>query len=334
MPPLKRLLAYTKDMHFEIKRASLYSFLNKVFDLAPPILIGMAVDTVVDPKTTVLYDWGISKLTSQLYVIAILTFIIWAAESLFEYLFKVDWRNIAQSIQHRLRIDAYKNVQNLEISYFEDKSSGNLIAILNDDVNQLERFLDHGANDIIQVGTTVVIIGAIFFYISPLVASISFLPVPIILWGSFYFQKKIAPRYSKVREEVGLLGSILSNNLRGIASVKSYNAENFEVKLLEEQSKSYQNVNSWAIRLSSSFSPLIRMAVLIGFLGTLLIGGYLVEDGTLKVGSYSVLIFMTQRLLWPLTRLAETSDLYQRAMSSTKRIFSLMDTKVQILPGK
>lgn len=334
MTPFKRLLSYSHGEAKQIKRAFLYSFLNKLFDLAPPILIGMAVDIVVKGKDSLLGEWGISSTMNQLYIVALLTLIIWGAESLFEYLLQLDWRNLAQEIQHRLRMDAYRHVQDLEVAYFEDKSTGSLISVLNDDVNQLERFLDVGANDLIQVATTVIIVGGVFFYLSPMVAAFAFLPVPIILWGSFLFQKKIEPRYGVMREEVSLLGAILSNNLTGAATVKSYGAEDYELERLAKQSKSYSKANEHAIKLSSSFSPLIRMAVLLGFLATLLLGGKLVQDKVLAVGSYSVLIFMTQRLLWPLTRLGATFDLYQRAMASCHRIFNLIDTPIQIKPGE
>ncbi|MCR9205786.1 MAG: ABC transporter ATP-binding protein/permease, partial [Halobacteriovoraceae bacterium] len=152
--------------------------------------------------------------------------------------------------------------------------------------------------------------------------------------GSFYYQRKIEPRYKAVRDEAGLLSSLLNNNILGMATIKSYTAENTEVKRLEKQSLSYLEANKEAIRLSSSFSPLIRMVVLLGFLFTLVLGGYYTTTGALEVGSYSVLVFMTQRLLWPLTGLGATFDLYQRAMASTRRIFTLMDTEPVIVEGK
>ncbi|MCR9205761.1 MAG: ABC transporter transmembrane domain-containing protein, partial [Halobacteriovoraceae bacterium] len=168
-PEIVRLWQYAQNLHREVKLASTFSILNKVFDLAPPLLIGMAVDVVVKKEASFLAGFGFSTVMSQLYVLAVLTFIIWAAESFFEYLFQVYWRGIAQSIQHGLRLDGYKHLQDLELSYFEDKSTGNLISILNDDVNQLERFLDGGANTLLQVMTTIIVIGGIFFSLSPMV---------------------------------------------------------------------------------------------------------------------------------------------------------------------
>mgnify|MGYP001546303209 FL=1 len=159
-----------------------------LFDLAPPVLIGLAVDVVANGSSSFLADFGAETGRAQLVVLSILTFIVWALESLFEYLYSVAWRNLAQDLQHELRTETYDHLQGLENAWFEDKSTGDLLAVLNDDVNQLERFLDVGANDILQTATTVVTIGAVFFWIAPQVAWWSFLPIPVIIWGSLWFQ--------------------------------------------------------------------------------------------------------------------------------------------------
>ena len=143
--------------------AAACSFLNKLFDLAPPALIGAAIDVVVKREDSWLAGLGLTTLRSQLWALAAATLVVWALESAFEYAFKILWRNLAQTVQHEVRLDAYGHVQRLELAYFEDRSTGGLMAILNDDVNQLERFLDGGANDLIQVATTVVLVGAVFF---------------------------------------------------------------------------------------------------------------------------------------------------------------------------
>jgi ATP-binding cassette subfamily B protein len=75
------------------------------------------------------------------------------------------------------------------------------------------------------------------------------------------------------------------------------------------------------------------MAIVVGFTATLLYGGTLALEGTLAVGAYSMLIFLTQRLLWPLTRLGATFDVYQRAMASTTRVLDLLATKIEITSG-
>lgn len=331
--PFKRLFEYGHNYRDAIRQATVCSILNKLFDLAPPALIGLAVDVVVQKDTSLIAKFGIKDVFGQLVVITFLSFIIWGLESIFEYAYALLWRNLAQNIQHDLRLDAYSHIQELELAYFEERSTGGLMSILSDDINQLERFLDAGANDLIQVATTVVIIGGAFFILAPSVAWMAMLPIPFILWGSIAFQHRLAPRYADVREKVSLLNSRLSNNLSGITTIKSFVTEKYETNRIAEESEAYRQSNRKAIALSSAFVPLIRIIILIGFTATLLIGGMDAANGRLSVGTYSVLVFLTQRLLWPLTRLGETLDQYQRAMASTNRVMNLLDTPIAIHSG-
>ncbi len=79
--------------------------------------------------------------------------------------------------------------------------------------------------------------------------------------------------------------------------------------------------------------PLIRMAILAAFCAILVLAGFRALDGSLAVATYSVMVFITQRLLWPLTALGETFDLYQRAMASTRRILDLLNVDPEIVSG-
>ena len=333
--PIFRLFSHMKEHRSTMWLATLFSILNKIFDLAPPLLIGAAVDVVVKRQDSALSEYfGYSDPKEQLIILSILTVIIWVFESLFEYIYGVLWRNLAQTVQHEIRLDAYSHIQELEMAWFSDQSKGELMSILNDDINQLERFLDKGANELLQVSTTVIVIGAIFLYISPTIALYSIGAIPVIVIGSFMFQSRIAPRYLKVRKNVGLLNALLSNNLSGISTIKSFTTEELEIERVRKASQAYREANRDAIRLSAAFVPLIRMAILVGFTGTLLHGGLITLDGKMAIASYSVMIFMMQRLLWPLTRLGETFDLYQRAMVSTTRVLNLLETELTIKEGE
>ncbi len=331
--PLKRLLGYGHQYRKQIWQATACSILNKLFDLAPPGLIGFAVDVVVKQQDSIIAQWGVKDVFGQFLILSVLTVIIWILESVFEYALARLWRNLGQNIQHDLRLNAYKHLQELELGYFEERSTGGLMSILSDDINQLERFLDTGANDILQVLTTVVIIGGAFFIVAPSVAWMSMLPIPFILWGSFAYQDLLAPRYADVREKVGALNSRLSNNLSGITTIKSFTSEDYEVSRLAEESDAYRRSNAKAIKLSAAFVPLIRMLILGGFTALLLYGGMAAVHHKMSVGTYSVLVFLIQRLLWPLTRLGETFDQYQRAMASTNRVMDLLDTPIAIPTG-
>jgi ATP-binding cassette subfamily B protein len=130
-----------------------------------------------------------------------------------------------------------------------------------------------------------------------------------------------------------LLNGQLANNLTGMTTIKSFTAEEYEVGRIAAESQAYRQSNRRAIALSAAFVPLIRMIILLGFSALLLYGGMEAVAGTLSVGTYSVLVFLTQRLLWPLTRLGETLDQYQRAMASTNRVMNLLDTPIEMHSG-
>jgi ATP-binding cassette subfamily B protein len=315
--------------------ATVLSVLNKLFDVVPEILIGIAIDVVVNADDSFVADLtGVGDRWGQLVVLAIVNALAWIAESATEWGYQLLWRNLAQTVQHEARMDAYRHVQELDLAYFEDQSTGGLMSVLNDDVNQLERFLDVGANAIILTVTNVVVVGIVFVVASPWLALLAFLPIPVIVWGSFLYQRRLEPRYRDMRESVGALSGTLANNLGGISTIKAFGTEEREAARVEADSLNYRETNRRAIALSSAFVPLIRMAILAGFTMTLLVGGKMTIDGDLAVGFFSVLVFMTQRLLWPLTRLGETFDLYQRAMASTRRILDLLAVERTITPGR
>jgi ATP-binding cassette subfamily B protein len=333
-PPLVRLWHYSGGHRRTVVAATGFSVLNKLADVMPELLIGAAVDVVVRGADSVVARvFGIEDQFTQLLVLAAINVAVWLVESSSEYVANLLWRNLAQTIEHEARMDAYRHVQRLELAWFEDQSTGGLLAILNDDVNQLERFLDQGANELIRTLVNVIFVGVVFFVAAPVLGVVAFLPIPIIVWASIRYQRRLEPHYTEVRTAAGDLGALLANNVSGIATIRSFTAEERETTRVAEASQVYREANRGAIKLSSAFIPLIRMAILAAFTITLVVGGQAALNGTLDVGLFSVLVYMTQRLLWPLTRLGETFDLYQRAMASTRRILDLLAVEPTIVDG-
>ena len=333
-PPLVRLWHYAGGNRRTARAAIAFSVINKLADVMPELLIGAAVDVVVRGSDSIVGKaLGIEDRYAQLLALAVINVVVWLIESGSEYVANVLWRNLAQTIEHEARMDAYRHVQRLELAWFEDQSTGGLLTILNDDVNQLERFLDMGANELIRTLVNVIFVGVVFFAVAPILGVVAFLPIPVIVWASIRYQRRLEPRYTDVRTAAGDLGALLANNVAGIATIRSFTAEDRESERVGAASEDYRQANRQAIKLSSAFIPLIRMAILAAFTITLVVGGHAALNGTLEVGLFSVLVYMTQRLLWPLTRLGETFDLYQRAMASTRRILDLLAVEPTIIDG-
>ncbi len=331
---LRRLWSNARRHRGRVFLAAAWTTLGKVMDVMPEVIIGAAIDVVVRGQDSFIAGlFGLQDRWQQIVALVILNGFVWLFESLFGYLSALSWRNLSQTIEHEIRTGLYRHVQGLDVAYFEDASSGGLLSIINDDINQLERFLDNGAASILNVFWNIVLVGAVFAASSWLITLLAVLPIPFIVWGSVWYQKRLTPRYSGVREAVAELSSALTTNLSGIATIKAFTAEEGEAERIEKVSAEYRDANRKAIRFSAAFVPLIRMCILAGFTMTLLVGGWMTIGGRLEVGTFSVLVFMTQRLLWPMTGLGETLDQLQRAMASTGRIFGLMDTQPVMADG-
>ena len=332
--PFATLLAEAGNHRPQVINASIYTVLNKFFDVLPELLIGVAIDVVVRGKKSLVADlFDITDRWHQLLVLAAITVAIWVCESITDYLASLSWRTLAQDVQHDLRTDLFRHLQTLDLAWFEDRSSGGLLSVVNDDVNQLERFLDIGARDVILTFTNVLFVGLVFAFSSPLLCLIAFTPIPIIVIGSLWWQRRLQPKYAAVRSSVGHLSAALVNSLSGMSTIAAFTAEEREAERIEGLSEDYRQKNLEAIRLSSAFVPLIRMGILAGFVATLVAGGWLAIEGHLNVGLYTALVYSTQRLLWPFTRLGETFDLYQRAAAGVERILLLLHAKPAVVPG-
>ncbi|WP_028655782.1 ABC transporter ATP-binding protein [Nocardioides sp. J54] len=332
--PLAALWKRYRGFRGRFVLAVVMSTVNKVADVVPELLIGAAVDVVVRGSDSFVGDLlGVESRHAQLGWLALINLVVWVVESASEYAADVLWRGLAQGIEHDLRVEAYDHAQHLHLGWHESRPQGSTLATLNDDVNQLERLLDLGLPAILQTALNVVLVGAVFAVASWELTLYAFLPIPVIVVGSLFFQKRLEPLYDRVRESVADLSGALGANLAGIATIKAFTAEDRERDRIATASAAYREANVAAIRSSAAFVPLVRMAILSGFTCTLLLGGWATLDGDLELGLYSVLVFMTQRLLWPLTTVAEVLDLYQRGRASTARILALLAEPVDVPAG-
>ena len=331
--PMRRLLKYLNNYRKSIWLATSSSITNKVFDLMPPFLTAWIIDTVSgNTPAWIGRITGLNDTWSIIVFLVTLIFIIFGIESATEWLFKRTFMRLAQRVQHDLRLDTYQQLQNREIAFFETQRTGNLMSILNNDINQLERFLNDSFNEIIQMITLFLFAGWSLYTVSPELSLIGMFPIPFIILGSIYYQRKIAPYYQEVRETVGKMSNRLENNISGMAVIKSFTTEAYEQKRLEDVSEAYRMANFKAIRWSSLYVPVIRMFIALGFGLTLLLGSYQVLNGTgtMTLGGLAFFAMMIQRLLWPITRLGFVFDQFERARASARRVFGILDTPNQL----
>ncbi|MDC1141697.1 ABC transporter ATP-binding protein [Planctomycetota bacterium] len=328
--PMRRLFAYLRPMRGRLVRGLGGSITNKILDLAPPILVAWLIDSVTGNTPEWIASFGFGGVSANLIFLGILAVIIFGGESITQWFYQRTFMTIAQDLQHGLRMDAYRAMQDREIRFFEEHRLGKTLAMLNDDVNQLERFFNAAFSRMVQMLVLFAFAGVVLFGISWELAALGLIPVPLIVIGSLKFSKALQPKYKKVRESVGEVASRLENNIGGILVIKSFTAEDYESGRVEAASKAYRDANHNAIKLNAMFVPLIRMAIALGFGVVIAVGGWYVTKGELTAGELVLFCMMIQRILWPLTGLGEILDEYQRARASANRIFGLLDTPSRI----
>ncbi len=323
--PMARLFAYMRPMKGRLAFAATSAAANKVLDLAPPIIVAWLTDVVLRKPPAFMQALS-TDLFTQIVIVALLTVAVFGLESLFQWMYQYGFMTLAQNVQHALRLDAYARMQSREIRFFEEHRLGKTLAMLNDDVNQLERFLNSGAAELVHLVVLVTFSCYVLFSANWIMALVGLIPVPVIIWGSLKFSKLMEPRYKEVRGAVGEVASRLENNIAGIAVIKSFTAESFELERVRQASDAYREANHRAIRITALFTPIIRMAIALGFGGVIVLGGWWAVQGVISLGELVMFCMLIQRLLWPLTRLGTTFDEYQRAKVSASRVFSLLAT--------
>lgn len=331
--PMQKLFRFLKDYKAPLYLASSSSIINKIVDLMPPFLTAWLIDSVSGAPPKWLNDYfPNSSIWQQVIIICLVLILAFFMEGLTEWIFKRNFMQLAQRVQHDLRNKTYAKLQKKKLSFFESARTGNLLSILNDDINQLERFLNNSFNEILQLITLFIFAGYSLFERDWVLGLVGITPIPFILIGSFYYQRKISPYYKEVRESVGGLSSRLENNISGILVIKSFGTEKFEEKRVDESSKEYLEANYKAIKLSSLYVPIIRMFIALGLAATLALGAYWViyQPGRFSLGGIAFFAMMIQRILWPVTRLGSIFDEFERAKASARRVFGLLDNQVDV----
>ncbi len=346
--PMYRLfLRYGRPNWFPFAMGFFGSLFARILDLLPPLLLGTAIDSIFSEgerfRLPLVPDgWLPTDPDVQLTLTLVLIGISFFGGAGFHWIRNWGWNSFSQNIQHSIRTDTYEQMQRLNMEFFSDKQTGELMSILSNDVNRLERFLNNGMNSLFRLSLMVIGIAGILFWMNWELALVALLPVPIIAGFTYWFVVRIQPRYAEVRSSVGEMNSRLENNLGGIQVIKTFNTEDFEDDRVDDVSRAYYDANWGAITLRIKFFPALRIIAGLGFLTTFLVGGVWILHGApgpftgeLTVGYFTSFILYTQQFIWPMAQFGGIIDMYQRAYASAARIFGLMDepTKLEEDPG-
>jgi ATP-binding cassette subfamily B protein len=243
-------------------------------------------------------------------------------------------------IQHAARVNAYRTLQRLDMAFFDEKQTGQLLAVLNDDVRNLRNFLGSSVSSALQLVATLVGIAAILVSMNAALAVVTLVAVPLLAVFTIWFMRTIRPLYRALRSSVGELNARLENNVSGIEVIKASNAEAYESDRVTDASWDYY-LRAWGVaRLEYLYQPSMDLLAGISFAATFLVGGWWLlfgapaalvgagvapAAGDLTAGEFVTFLFMTQRFVDPLSGVGRLVNSYENARSSAERVFGLLE---------
>lgn len=328
---------YGSNNTFEYAVALIASVLARLLDLVPPVMLGVAIDAIFTDSRAfnlgpVPASWLPATQEGQFVLTVAIIAGSFALGAIFHWMRNWGWNASSQNITHDIRVDTYNQMQRLGMEFFSDKQTGELMSILSNDVNQLERFLNDGLNSASRLIVMVIGVSVVLFTYNWQLALVALVPVPLIALFTYGFIAIIRPKYKKMRATVGALNSRLENNLGGIQVIKSSNTERYEDDRVDDASMEYYDANWDAIWTRIKFFPSLQAISGFGFALTFVVGGYWVFagppgpfTGTLTLGTFVVFIQLSQQLTWPMAQFGQVINMYQRAEASSARVFGLMD---------
>ena len=341
--PIWRLYtAYGSGRRYAVVGA-VATIVGRAFGLLPAFVIGLAVDAIFLAERSYTLPFVPEGLVpgtdvGLLYVSIGILLGATVAGAVASWIEDWGWSVFAQRVQRNLRVDAYERLQDLELAYFTGRRTGDLMSVLNNDVNALETFLKDGLSATLWIVATVVGIGLILVGLNAPLAAVTLLPIPLLAAFTLLFTRLIEPRYLSIREEIGDLNSRLENNVSGIEVIKSEGAEQFETGRVAEASDEYLMANLSAIKIRITYFPGLNVISGIGFAITFLVGGLWVLgqplfglSGTLTPGAFVTFVIYAQQFLWPIIRLGDVVDDYERAKAAGSRVQGVLSRTPAVL---
>ena len=319
MNSLLRVLSYLKPYKKVVSLTLGFAILTTLLDLIPPWIIKVIIDELVDGKKTSLINWVVVGLIGVYFLRNFLNYQ------------RIMFNNrLEQDVVFDMRSNVYKALNQLSINFFENRSTGELMSRINDDVNYVERIFIDGVEQVVTAVLTLTGITVILFYLHWKLALVALLPIPLLIWGASIYTKKAHSLYHKVRESAAKMNSRLQDSISGIREIFAFNRQSHEISRFEKKSREYCNSNLKVMSLWAIYSPAMMF---LGSLGTALIllyGTELIRNDEITIGSLVAFIGYLALFYTPINQLHSVNHMLQHALASGERIFEIIDRQPDV----
>jgi ATP-binding cassette subfamily B protein len=310
--------------------------------LVTPLVLGTTIDAVFTGEgqytlPLVPAAWLPTDATTQFWLSAAVVGGALGGGALLQWVRGVTMNYFAHGVMFAIRTDAYEKMQRLDMTFFDNRETGEIMSILNNDTNNLEIFFDNVLGDVVRIGVIVVGVTVALLYTNWQLALVTLGVVPLLVAFTWWFMLVIEPRYEVQRSVIGDLNTRIENGLSGIELVKTTNTEGYENRRVRRVSRDVFDAEMSVLRLSYFYRPGMELITGAALLATFVVGGLwvfsgppLFFSGDLSTGDFVVFMLLTQRLTGPMAQLSSIVDWYENAKASGKRICGLMDVPVRI----
>jgi ATP-binding cassette subfamily B protein len=321
---------------------TLASLVSRTVGLVPPLVLGVTIDALLTGNADyrlplVPAAWLPATELGQFQLSAGLILASFVLAVLFTWTQGVSMALFSNRVQHAVRVSAYTAMQRLDMAFFDDKQTGQVMSILNNDVRNLRSFLDSTVGGAIQLVVTILGIAGVLFWLNAQLAVVTLVAIPLLAGFTVWFAREIRSRYRALREAVGELNTRLENNLSGIEVIKTAATEPYEETRVEAASRDYLDRSLSVVRLDYFYNPTMDLLAGLSFAATFAIGGYWLLvgtppffTGTLLVGEFVTFLFLTQRFVDPLAGIGRIVNSYENARASGERVFGLARRPVSV----
>ncbi|TLM99620.1 ABC transporter ATP-binding protein, partial [bacterium] len=263
---LWRIMPFLRPYSWTVANGLFTNILARIFELLPFAIIGEIVDRL---------NTGQNTQGSWFAYQALLIFGTFVGLALFQSLSDYCWTLISQKVRHDLRVKIYDHLQRLEASFFEERHTGDLMSVIVSDIDNLEGFFADAITAIIRIIITFAGTYAILFFRDWRLALLLFAPLPFVLVAIRYFAISIQPKYKKARLSVGVINSIVENNLSGMGVIQAYTAEEFQSRRVRGSSEEYRDASIKAGIDRAKFIPVIYAIAGLAYAGLIGFGALL-----------------------------------------------------------
>ncbi|NLM51226.1 MAG: ABC transporter ATP-binding protein [Firmicutes bacterium] len=255
---------------------------------------------------------------------------VYIGRAVFSYFYHYLSHVAAWHLVADMRVKIYNHLQKLSMKYYHDKQTGQLMSRATNDTANLEVLIAHAVPDLVTNILILISVTIILIIIHPTLALLTIVPVPLLVYSSFLFMKKVLPYFRQAQSSLAEFNAILQDNLSGMREIQVFNQQSREKERVAKRARKYTTAILRGLQLSAIYHPAVEALTSFGTVIVVGFGGYLALKGVLNVSDIVGFILYLNLFYQPIGMLARVTEDLQQAIASADRIFEVLDTDPDI----